>query len=83
MIELQRFVAGADLDWKRVWEAFDRDGGLIVENFIAPALLGRLQAEAAPLISKHPPGSTTEGLWTEFHGEQTKRITGLPAHLSA
>jgi len=83
MPELKRFSAKTDLDWKLVWEAFDRDGGLIVEDFIDPDLLGRLQREIAPLVTTKMPGSTTEGLWTEFHGEQTKRITGLPTHSPA
>ena len=78
MPELQHFDANGSLDWEEVWRAFDADGGLVVENFIAPALLARLQADFAPLISSHSPGSTTAGLWTEFHGDQTKRITGLP-----
>ena len=78
MPELSRFSAKTEIDWDEVWTAFDRDGGLIVEDFIAQDLLARLQAEAAPLITTKTPGSTTEGLWTEFHGEQTKRITGLP-----
>jgi len=78
MPELERFDRRASLDWEKVWSAFDRDGGLIVEHFIADDLLARLQQEVAPLVSKKTPGSTTEGLWTEFHGEQTKRITGLP-----
>lgn len=83
MPELQRFSAKTPIDWDEVWTAFDRDGGLIVEDFIAPELLARLQAEVAPLISDQTPGSTTEGLWTEFHGDQTKRITGLPNHSKA
>ena len=78
MPELERFERSPSLDWEKVWSAFDRDGGLIVEHFIADDLLARVQQEVAPLISKKTPGSTTEGLWTEFHGEQTKRITGLP-----
>lgn len=83
MPELQRFDASRPLDWEKVWRAFDRDGGLIVEGFIAPDLLARLRDDCAPLISSHQPGSTTEGLWTEFHGDQTKRITGLPKHSPA
>lgn len=83
MPELEHFDASKDLDWEQVWQAFDRDGGLVVEGFLSPQLLARLQAEVAPLISSHPPGSTTEGLWTEFHGDQTKRITGLPSHSPA
>lgn len=83
MPELQHFSAKAPIDWDDVWAAFDRDGGLIVEDFIAPDLLARLQAEVAPLISTRSAGSSTEGMWTDFHGEQTKRITGLPAHSPA
>lgn len=83
MPELERFSAKTEIDWEKVWRTFDRDGGLIVEDFIAPELLGRLQRELGPLVSAKTPGSTTEGLWTEFHGEQTKRITGLPCHSPA
>ena len=78
MPELEHFQRSESLDWEKVWNAFDRDGGLIVESFLSDDLLARLRQEVAPLISKKTPGSTTEGLWTEFHGEQTKRITGLP-----
>ncbi len=78
MPELEHFKRSDDLDWEKAWSVFDRDGGFIVEDFVAPDLLARLQREAEPLISSKTPGSTTEGLWTEFHGEQTKRITGLP-----
>ncbi len=83
MPELQRFDASHPLDWDAIWRAFEADGGLIVEHFIDPVLLARLQAEFAPLITSQEPGSTTEGLWTEFHGEKTKRITGLPRHSPA
>jgi hypothetical protein len=88
MPELQRFQAGAGhagagLDWDSVWPAFDRDGGVIVEGFVGPERLARLQRELEPLITSHAPGSTTPGLWTDFHGDQTKRITGLPTHSSA
>ena len=80
---LQRFDARSDVDWDDVWTAFDADGALIVEHFIAPDMLKRLQAESAPLIAAHNPGSTTEGFWTEFHGDQTKRVTGLAGHSPA
>jgi len=83
MPELQRFNASTALDWDEAWRAFDADGGLIVESFLSPELLQRLQDEMAPLIAAHEPGNTTDGLWTEFHGEQTKRITGLPKHSPA
>ena len=83
MPDLQRFDARSDIDWDDVWTAFDNDGGLIVEHFIAPDLLERLANDFAPLIERHRAGSTTEGFWTEFHGTQTKRVTGLAAHSPA
>lgn len=82
MPELQRFSAH-DVDFSEVWEAFDRDGGLIVEDFIAPDLLARLTAEVAPMVEQHRSGSTTPGFWSAFHGENTKRVTGLAAQSPA
>jgi len=83
MPELERFDATDTLNWDSIWRAFDADGGLIVEHFIDPGLLERLQKDFAPLIASSEPGSTTEGLWTQFHGDQTKRITGLPKYSTA
>ncbi len=83
MRELQRFDGTRDLDWDTVWRAFEDDGAAIVEGFVDPRRLARLQADFEPLIAGHAPGSTTAGLWTEFHGVQTKRITGLPRHSEA
>ena len=59
MPELQRFDASRPLDWEKVWRAFDQDGGLIVEHFIAEELLARLRADFAPLISSHEPVSNS------------------------
>jgi hypothetical protein len=83
MPELERFDAADIRDWTPVWQAFERDGGAIVEGFVDAGLLARLRDDVAPLIAEHTPGSTTEGLWTEFHGRETKRITGLPTHSGA
>ena len=76
-MELQRFDANSAISWDDVWGAIDADGAAIVEGFIAPELLARLNEEFAPLAAAHHAGSTTEGFWTEFHGENTKRVTGL------
>ena len=62
MPELERFSAKTELDWERVWEAFDRDGGLIVEDFVAPDLLGRLQREVAPLVMSPALLTNSEGV---------------------
>ena len=75
--ELVHFDAHDEIDWDEVWTVFDRDGGLVVENFISPDLLARLNDDFAPMIAAHQAGSTTEGFWTEFHGDNTKRVTGL------
>lgn len=77
MPELRHFDARRPIDWDAVWRAFEDDGGLIVDHFVSPDLLDRLNHEVAPLIDGHTPGSTTEGFWTEFHGAETKRVTGL------
>lgn len=77
MPTLERFDGREAIDWSVVWGAFERDGGVIVEHFVAPDLLARLQQECAPLIDAHAPGSTTPGMWTDFHGVNTKRVTGL------
>lgn len=82
MPALQHFDAD-DLGWNDVWATFERDGGLVVENFIGGDLLDRLRTEVAPLVEQHRAGSTTAGFWTEFHGEQTKRVTGLAANSPA
>lgn len=83
MPQLQRFAATTEIDWADVWAAFERDGGLIIEDFIAPDLLQRLSADFAPLIEQHRTGSRSEGFWTEFHGTRTKRVTGLAGRSAA
>jgi hypothetical protein len=83
MPDLQRFDARKPIDWDAVWRSFDGDGGVILEHFMPPELLARLREDFAPLIAGHEPGSTTPGFWSEFHGAQTKRITGLPRYSPA
>lgn len=78
MPELTHLDADA-LDWDEAWAAFDRDGGLVVEGFLDDDLLARLTADVAPLVERHRAGSTGNAFWSEFHGAQTKRVTGLAA----
>ena len=40
MPQLEHFKRSEDLEWEKAWSVFDRDGGFIVEDFIAPDLLG-------------------------------------------
>jgi len=61
-----------------IWSTIDEYGGVIIDDFLAPELLTRLQSDFAPLVSNHPPGAATgHDFWKNFHGSETKRITGL------
>ncbi len=74
--ELTHLDRGGDLD--SIWKALDEDGGVIVDDFISPTILEQLRTEMLPHVTAHPPGSTHPArLWTDFHGTETKRITGL------
>ncbi len=76
MPELQHILRSAPAE--SIWQAIDEDGGVIVDDFLAPEILARLKAEVAPKITQHHAGGV-EGhkFWKEFHGAATKRITGL------
>jgi len=61
-----------------IWSTIDESGGVIIDDFLGAGLLARLQEDFAPLISNHPPGAATgHDFWKNFHGLDTKRITGL------
>jgi hypothetical protein len=73
-----RWNPGRDLDWNEVWDSLDAAGGVIVEGFIADELLGRLRSDFHAAVEAHKPGSSSpEKLWIDFHGANTKRVTGL------
>jgi len=78
---LVRLPADAPAD--AIVAAVERDGAVIVEGFVAPDLLGRLQAELLPLVAarplgawKHPKDDAAGG---SFAGRATKRIGGIVA----
>ena len=84
MPALQRFEASRSLSWEKVWKAFEDDGGAIFEHIIAPDLLTRLRDDFAEIAATHGAGSAHEDpRWSEVHGRNTKRITGLAVHSSA
>jgi ectoine hydroxylase-related dioxygenase (phytanoyl-CoA dioxygenase family) len=66
-------------DAKEIWSAIDLDGGVIVDNFITAGLLTRLQDELMPFVARHDHGGSKDDhpFWQNFHGRETKRITGL------
>ncbi len=75
---LQRFDIGDDFD--AVMAAVDADGSAIVERFVSPDLLARLNAELDARIAETSPGSTDVGeLMGWFWGQQTKRFTRIAA----
>lgn len=75
-----RWNPSRDLDWKEVWSSLDAAGGVIVEGFVDDELLRRLQNDFRDAIEAHKPGSgSPQRLWIDFHGKNTKRVTGLAA----
>lgn len=77
-VALRRFTIDDPFD--DIMGAIDRDGATIVENFIGPDLLARLNAQLDAPIRARAPGSTDVGeLMGWFWGAQTKRFTRLAA----
>ena len=63
---------------KEIWQTFDNDGGLIIDDFLDPQTLQKLRDEVMPAVADHPAGAAAgHEFWQHFHGTQTKRITGL------
>ena len=70
---LQR-ADGAD----SIWANIDEFGGVIVDDFMDDTLLARLRADVMPAITGHQSGAAGgHEFWQAFHGNATKRITGL------
>jgi hypothetical protein len=68
----------SDVDIETIWQGIDRDGGAIVDGFVAAPLLQQIQREVEPLVREHHDGpALSDDFWTQFHGASTKRITGL------
>ena len=76
MPSLQHFSRDTPAD--AIWQAFEDDGGLIIDDFLSPDLLQRLREDMMPAVAGHYAGAV-EGheFWQAFHGKQTKRVTGL------
>ena len=75
---LQRFDAQDPFD--TIMAAIDADGAAIVERFISPELVARLNAELDHPIEQKAPGSDDVGaMMGWFWGQQTKRFTRLAA----
>ncbi len=70
-------VGGASSD---VSAALDRDGAVIVEDFLSTETVERLLTDLAEDLNATDPGSRSGStMWESFHGHNTKRFTGLAA----
>lgn len=60
--------------------ALERDGAVIVEDFLAPEVLARFNAELDPLLEAARPGNDGQfvnPLIAAFYGEHVRHVTGL------
>ena len=65
-------------DHATMMEAFNRDGGIIVENLFPADVITRMRDAVKLKAESSRPGSKSpEALWKNFHGEKTIRFTGL------
>lgn len=73
MVELTH-VANDPANLASVIEIVDRDGGVIVDDFVSPETLAGLRADLLPIIAERSTGRE------EFFGKQTRRLSQLFAH---
>lgn len=77
-LQLTTLEAGTPLT--EILAVIERDGGVIVRDFLEPELMKRLNSELDSHLDTSPPGSRSgHPLWQTFHGRNTKRICGLTA----
>jgi ectoine hydroxylase-related dioxygenase (phytanoyl-CoA dioxygenase family) len=82
MAELQTFRRDAPIE--AMFEAFERDGGLIVLDLLSDGAADQIVADLAPGYDSTRPGSRSgEELWENFHGKRTIRFTGLAGRSDA
>ncbi|WP_330255744.1 phytanoyl-CoA dioxygenase family protein [Nocardia sp. NBC_00565] len=61
-----------------ILEIVDADGAVIIEGFLSPDQVRRVNAEIDPALEKLGAGSKHDDEFTaDFHGAQTKRLTNL------
>ncbi len=69
----------ASEDSEKMVAALQRDGAVIVEDFLDADLLSRFNADVDPLMDVTPRGGSAmfNDFFTWFYGPQTRTITGL------
>ena len=61
-----------------IWQVFDEDGGLIIDDFLNAETLQALRGDIMPAVNRHRAGTAHGRSFVKaFHGDTTKRITGL------
>lgn len=74
----------SDTPAEEILKILNRDGGLIVRNFLTEEQINRFNTEIEPAMKALSPGSTHEDeVVAAFHGRKTKRLTNLVTHSPA
>jgi ectoine hydroxylase-related dioxygenase (phytanoyl-CoA dioxygenase family) len=74
--ELARVAPDTDSDL--LLETMDRDGGLVIEGLLTPAIVDRIDAELTPAVEARGPGFRP-GFDDSFYGSNTVRVQGIAA----
>lgn len=77
MPELTRLPSDCGVD--DIVEANERDGGVIVDGWLGPDVLHRLNGELEPWLEAHPGTDSGSDASDDFLGRRTRRIQGLCA----
>ncbi len=73
--ELTRLPSNCRLD--DILDASDKDGGVIIDGWLAPGLLERFNAELDPWLDAHRGTDSGSAASDEFLGLRTRRLQGL------
>ena len=68
----------ADTDPATLLAILRRDGGLVIEGYLDPATVARIDAELEPFVQRRDPGFKDHSA-DSFYGGNTKRVQGLAA----
>jgi ectoine hydroxylase-related dioxygenase (phytanoyl-CoA dioxygenase family) len=78
MKELERIHASASIEY--ILEIYERDGGVIIEEMVPPAVINELREAADAFAKRITPGSATQGMGedgADFVGANTVRFSSL------
>jgi ectoine hydroxylase-related dioxygenase (phytanoyl-CoA dioxygenase family) len=79
---IERFAAAAQrstAEADAIYQALDRDGAVIVENLLPPAVVDRVNAEVEGAVAAADPDEAFfHPIMQAFHGPCTKQVAGMP-----